>query len=52
MSEPTVAARRPPTKRDDQREASRRRLLNAALEILAEEGYRTEQLAAEGQDCS
>ncbi|MFF0001080.1 TetR/AcrR family transcriptional regulator [Streptomyces avermitilis] len=40
MSEPTVAARRPPTKRDDQREASRRRLLNAALEILAEEGYR------------
>ncbi|UXY25394.1 TetR/AcrR family transcriptional regulator [Streptomyces sp. HUAS TT20] len=40
MSERTVAARRPPTKRDDQREASRRRLLDAALEILAEQGYR------------
>src|SRR4051794_39155865 len=37
MSEP--AAVRPVTKRDEQREASRRRLLNAAVEILAEEGY-------------
>ncbi|WP_424851729.1 TetR/AcrR family transcriptional regulator [Streptomyces sp. SAI-170] len=35
-----MASHRSPTKRDDQREASRRRLLNAALEILAEEGYR------------
>ncbi|MGP4002402.1 TetR/AcrR family transcriptional regulator [Streptomyces sp. 8N706] len=40
MSDSTAAAGRRPTRRDDQREASRRRLLDAALEILAEEGYR------------
>ncbi|MET7932807.1 TetR/AcrR family transcriptional regulator [Streptomyces sp. NPDC005322] len=40
MSESTAAAGRRPTRRDDQREASRRKLLDAALEILAEEGYR------------
>ncbi|GAA2614255.1 TetR/AcrR family transcriptional regulator [Streptomyces violaceus] len=40
MSEPTEAAARPVTKRDVQREASRRGLLKAAVEILAEEGYR------------
>ncbi|MGP3923001.1 TetR/AcrR family transcriptional regulator [Streptomyces sp. 8N616] len=40
MSESTAAAGRRPTRRDDQRETSRRKLLDAALEILAEEGYR------------
>ncbi|MFF3244210.1 TetR/AcrR family transcriptional regulator [Streptomyces sp. NPDC002870] len=39
MTEPTTTGR-PPTMRDDQREASRRRLLDAALGILAEDGYR------------
>ncbi|MFF4354939.1 TetR/AcrR family transcriptional regulator [Streptomyces sp. NPDC001530] len=40
MTDPTTTTGPLPTMRDDQREASRRRLIDAALGILAEEGYR------------
>ncbi|MCF3132229.1 helix-turn-helix domain-containing protein [Streptomyces olivochromogenes] len=48
MSKPTAAARRLLTKRDDQREATGRRFLDAALEILAEQGYRRLTVAKVG----
>ncbi|MFB6676424.1 TetR/AcrR family transcriptional regulator [Streptomyces sp. NPDC056390] len=39
MTDATPGTPRPATTRDEQREASRRRLVDAALAILAEEGY-------------